>query len=214
MSIICLEGASAVGKSTTCKAFARRYHTYVVPETSELFKASGLQDKALSKWLLDRQIDRWSIAREQSLKYDYVILDGDIFKLWYDWVFGDSGLTVQEQGELLKDKIIQQEIAFPDAYVALWIDEEQLRARREADSSRTRKNFTKHLHMVKPQLKYFTFLQGLIPGYVGIHNATLVESNVDFMFQHLQQTPDIIGKQVEIFDQILHFYDTHQADQY
>ncbi|WP_051287301.1 hypothetical protein [Paenibacillus taiwanensis] len=214
MSIICLEGTSAVGKSTTCKAFAHRYHTYIVPETRELFQVSNLQGEALSKWLLERQLDRWIIAKEQSLKYDYVILDGDIFKLWYDWVFGDNGLSVQQQGAWLREKLIQQEIAFPDAYVALWIEEEELRARKEADFSKRRRNFMKHLQLVKPQLTYFTFLQGLNPRYVGIHKATSVDSNVDFIIQHVQQSPGVTGNQVDMFDQILHFYNTYQADRF
>ncbi|WP_157259493.1 hypothetical protein [Paenibacillus sp. OSY-SE] len=37
---------------------------------------------------MERQVDRWQIAMEKSREYDYVLLDGDIFKLWYDWVYG------------------------------------------------------------------------------------------------------------------------------
>lgn len=34
MPLLCLEGASAVGKTTTCKKLAEQYNAFIVPEVN------------------------------------------------------------------------------------------------------------------------------------------------------------------------------------
>lgn len=53
MPIICIEGTSAVGKSTTCRAFADKYDAYIVEETHFLFGPTNLQGIDLVKWQLE-----------------------------------------------------------------------------------------------------------------------------------------------------------------
>lgn len=90
MPIICLEGASSVGKSSTARVLADDFDAYVVAETAFLFErpnvVSGSADEL--KWFLDCNMKRWQIAIEQSKTHDLVVLDGDHIKLWYDWVYG------------------------------------------------------------------------------------------------------------------------------
>jgi len=38
MAVICLEGASAVGKTTTCNAIARITNAYIISEVNLLFE--------------------------------------------------------------------------------------------------------------------------------------------------------------------------------
>ena len=54
--IFCLEGASAIGKSTLAKELSRSYGFDVVPEANELFKRNA---NDYPNWYLDRQVERW-----------------------------------------------------------------------------------------------------------------------------------------------------------
>ena len=59
MSIICLEGASAVGKTTTSIAIAKKTNTYIIPEVNLLFERPTKETKT---WYLERQVGRWQIS--------------------------------------------------------------------------------------------------------------------------------------------------------
>ncbi|HEY9650862.1 MAG TPA: AAA family ATPase, partial [Coleofasciculaceae cyanobacterium] len=85
MPLICLEGASAVGKTTTSKALAERYGAYIVPEVNQLFQPPTPEP---IYWYFERQVERWTLAQSQLKNHDLVVLDGDPFQpLWYNWAF-------------------------------------------------------------------------------------------------------------------------------
>lgn len=54
--ILCLEGASAVGKTTICKELEKQYSAYIVPEVNLLFERPVDEQK---NWYLNRQVERW-----------------------------------------------------------------------------------------------------------------------------------------------------------
>ena len=68
MAIICLEGPSAVGKTTTSAALAEQGNTYVVSEIAELYgpPPAELGGWDRTQWLLDRQVFRWETAARMS----------------------------------------------------------------------------------------------------------------------------------------------------
>lgn len=85
MSLICLEGASAVGKTSTSNEIAKRTNASIIPEVNLLFERPKVESKT---WYLERQIERWQIAQEKLKTYDTVVLDGDIFQpLSYNWCY-------------------------------------------------------------------------------------------------------------------------------
>ncbi|MCR8843301.1 ATP-binding protein [Paenibacillus sp. SC116] len=206
MTIICIEGASSVGKSTTCKAFADRYNAYVVPETAFLFDKPQLEGKDLMMWLMERQVDRWKLAKEKSKEVEYVILDGDIFKIWYDWVYGFESMTLEATASYFREKIANQEISFPDAYVVLWIEEEKLRQRKHSDRTRSRRNFEKHLRLITPQLTYFKYMSSMMPRSVGIYKANSVEDNVRHILKQSEAVHGVRRDELSIFEQMIDFY--------
>lgn len=110
MTIICLEGASSVGKSTTCQQFATQYDAFIVRETGILFETPHLEGKELMMWLLERQIERWHIACEKNQQHEYVILDGDVFKIWYSWIYGYEHLSLDETANFFRKKLLENEI--------------------------------------------------------------------------------------------------------
>ncbi len=87
MTYICLEGASAVGKTTTSKYMKEKFDAFVVEEVNKLFIRPNPEPE---NWYFDKQVERWSIANKQDNKL--LIFDGDPFQpLWYNWSYNFEG---------------------------------------------------------------------------------------------------------------------------
>jgi hypothetical protein len=87
--IICVEGPSAVGKTTLVAALAASMSGHVVPEL-ETIDAPPRHESA--GWSADRSARRWQEARAMAAGTQAVLLDGDPFKgLWYNAVFRKDG---------------------------------------------------------------------------------------------------------------------------
>ncbi|HEX3522603.1 MAG TPA: hypothetical protein VHT52_11020, partial [Stellaceae bacterium] len=85
-AIICLEGASAAGKTTLSRAIAARMGAAVIAEVWALFERPSPEPPL---WYLERQVERWRFAVESAGKHGLSILDGDPFQpLWYGWAYG------------------------------------------------------------------------------------------------------------------------------
>ena len=180
MPIICFEGASAVGKTTTAKSFNEYYSAYVVPEVNELFTRP---ENESADWYFERQVERWTIAREQSKFYQLVILDGDPFQpLWYNWAYDFAGwqdLDFMER--FYQPRIRDKTICFPDLYFIFSADEPELRRRKTGDSSRQRSGFEKHLKMIEPQRRYFQAICDLSTNQVCFLETQTIASNIEFV---------------------------------
>ena len=180
VSIICFEGPSAVGKTTTADAFRADYEAFVVPEVNALF--SRPEDEP-ADWYLERQVERYSIAQENNKANRTVILDGDPFQpLWYGWVYGyvtQQRLDFMEQ--FYGPRILAGTIAFPDLYIVFGTSENELGSRRKSDTSRRRVNFEKHLKIIEPQQRYFHAMNRFSPGRVQFLEAESVHRNLEFI---------------------------------
>ncbi|MEN2768224.1 AAA family ATPase [Ornithinibacillus xuwenensis] len=177
MAIICLEGASAVGKTTTSNELARMKNTYIVPEVNLLFERPKFETNT---WYLERQVDRWKIAQEKQSKYDLVILDGDIFQpLSYNWCFD---FKIYEQSldiiyEFYREEIIKKKLMFPDKYFYLYTSINNLTNRKENDRTRKRRNFESHLDIIEPHQRYYEALYKFEPQFVQLIDAKNIEDN-------------------------------------
>jgi deoxyadenosine/deoxycytidine kinase len=185
MPIICLEGASGVGKSTTCKELAASFNAYVVKEVIELFE---VPENESTEWYLERQVERWIIANEKLKTHELVLLDGDIFQpLWYSWCYGFSqDRTLALLNNFYRKHLLNHTIDFPDGYMVLCTNETELRHRKEHDRTRKRTNFDKHLTFIEPQLHYFNAISHAVLGYVHIHDAKSIQNNVDYIVSNRQ----------------------------
>ena len=54
---------------------------------------------------------------------------------------------------------MENKISFPDLYIIFFTNVENLKFRKENDSTRQRRNFEKHLRLIEPHKKYFNFLK-------------------------------------------------------
>ncbi|HEX2204707.1 MAG TPA: hypothetical protein VHG91_15465 [Longimicrobium sp.] len=160
--IVCLEGPSAVGKTTLLGALARERGAATLPE---LDAGAPPPPGSSAAWFADQSAERWGRAVDRSEDAPLVVLDGDPLKgLWYNGVFADEGWEgVDVVAPLYRARIEAGALAFPDLYVVLAATEPQLRARRAADPTRTRRNFEKHLRLVAPLRRYFAALREAEP---------------------------------------------------
>ncbi|GAA0462301.1 AAA family ATPase [Alkalibacillus silvisoli] len=185
MAVICLEGASAVGKTTTSKEIARKTNTYIIPEVNLLFERPKRESKT---WYLERQVERWQIAQEKLREHDTVILDGDLFQpLSYNWCL-DFKLFNQSLDfiyEFYQKQIKAGRIGFPDKYFYLYASKTKLRYRKENDNTRRRGNFEKHLKIVEPHQRYYEALNQFVPHYVQQIEATTIDENIKVIIHNL-----------------------------
>jgi thymidylate kinase len=179
MPVICFEGPSSVGKTTTANAFRVAGSASVVREVNELYTRPADET---DEWYFERQADRWSIAREQSIHH-LVILDGDPFQpLWYNWAYNFvnwQDLNFMEA--FYKPRIQNRSIGFPDLYIIFSAGETELRKRKENDATRQRRGFETHLRMIEPQRRYFRALQMFSPWRVCFLDAKTIETNIKFI---------------------------------
>ena len=195
MPVLCFEGPSAVGKSTT----ARAMDASVVPEANLLFRRPATEAPT---WYLDRQVDRWALATNATP--GLVVLDGDPLQpLWYNWAFDYVGWqSLDELDAFYRPRIARGEIGFPDLYVLFQASDETLRTRKEGDPHARRRSFEAHLRFVRPQRRYFEAMQDFSPERVCVLDAVTVEENVRAIRQAAEgATPE--RRPVELFDHLV-----------
>ena len=184
MTIISLEGASAVGKTTTAEALCDEFDAYRVPEVNALFDASK-EDS--TTWYFERQCDRWKLAVDREREHELVVLDGDVLQpLWYNWIahrLSDELATIEEFAPLdsiyhfFREKMQERSVGFSDRYFLLYTDDSTLRRRKDNDETRTRRNFEGHLQFAMPQKHYFEKLQTLSQEKVRFVRAQSTDTN-------------------------------------
>jgi hypothetical protein len=206
MPIVCFEGPSAVGKTTLATALAEHAAAYVVPEVNLLYQRPA---DASPTWYLERQLDRWTQAYTQRAVTSLVILDGDPFQpFWYNWVYHFAGgSSLDTLVAFYRPHLCAGTLGFPDRYVLLTADELTLRQRKAADTYRQRRNFERHLHLIKPQQRYFAALGDLCHDLVEIVEATTLAQSID----QILTTATTIGSSrsretdIQLFDALVHW---------
>ena len=165
--IVVVEGPSGAGKTT----WARKHggaHALLesLPDHSVV---PGDEDAAARFWV-ERNVRRWQEVNEREFRDGLVVVDTDPFKLHYTWTLYRSGVATRRQWELERD-VAREAFAtgrfgIADLIYVSDVGEETLRARREADTTRTRRNFERHVRLRDSLLRWYEFIDGLEPGRV------------------------------------------------
>ena len=188
MTVVCLEGPSAAGKTTLAAAIASIAEGVVIPEVNQLFIRP---ESPPWTWYFDRQVERWIKANVAAKAGDLAILDGDIFQpLWYGWTYGyTEGASLKEMLEFYIPLFDNGTLTLPHRYCVLECAESELRRRRAADATRTRRNFERHLALVRAQRDYFDALSRLVPELIRWLPMSDVESSVRAVLAELADRP-------------------------
>lgn len=185
VTVIALEGASAVGKTTAAERLCEAFDAHRVPEVNERFERP---ERASATWYFERQCDRWRMATDRESDCEVVVLDGDVLQpLWYNWIarhLSNDRAAIEEFAppdavyRFYRERMSERAVGFPDRYFLLHASEEALRRRKADDETRTRRNFESHLRFAEPQRAYFERLRTRRPEMVRSVPARSVESTV------------------------------------
>jgi hypothetical protein len=197
--IVVVEGPSGAGKTTWCRTHGGRFALLEeVPDHSTV--PTGLEAQA--RFWVERNVARWAQVREREDRDGLVVVDVDPFKLHYVWTLWRTGQVPELEWDLQREASRKAfsagEYALADLYLVSNIDEPTLRARRDADTMRTRRGFESHVRLRDSLLRWYCAIDELEPG------------RVRFELPDAGLTPDLLalGPRVvrsgaDLFDQLL-----------
>jgi hypothetical protein len=167
--IVAIEGPSAAGKTTWCRTHAPHTH---VPEPPENVAAPNLlaDPSRVAQFWIDDNVERWQRALEIERKHGVAVCDGDPLKLYYSWALSKTGVMGRELFDievgLYREQICKQQIGFVDQVLWLDVSIDELRRRRQADSTRRRRRHEMHLSLVPWMKLWFETREKVLPGSV------------------------------------------------
>lgn len=213
MSIICFEGASAVGKTALSAYLRDNYSAFVIPEVNLLFEGKETEPKF---WYFEKQIERWKMAVEAAKNHKIAILDGDPFQpLWYNWSYNfDFGEPLETIAGFYKEKLAAGEIDFPDRYFILTAESGELRNRKTNDALRTRKNFERHLRFIQPQIACFNFIKSISYDLVEFIENTEIEESAEKIIYSIGDDYSGEFSSRELFGEIENWLKQHDAEEF
>jgi len=181
--IIVVEGSSGAGKTTWCRAHAG---ANALLEALPDHATVPTDPQAAARFWVERNVARWEEVLAREARDGLVVVDTDPFKLHFVWtLFRTRQVSEVEwttQRDVARDAFASERYALADLFLVSNIDDGTLRARRETDPSRTRRNFERHVLLRDSLLRWYSAIDRLEPGRVvfGLPAAGI--------------TPDLIAK--------------------
>lgn len=165
--IIVVEGPSGAGKTTWSRAHGGRFALLeALPDHSTV---PGEPEAAARFWV-ERNVARWQEVLRREQRDGLVVVDVDPFKLHYVWTLWRTGQVPEAEWDLQREASRKAfsagEYALADLYLVSDIDEATLRARRDADTTRTRGGFERHVRLRDSLLRWYRAIDELEPGRV------------------------------------------------
>lgn len=165
--IVVVEGPSGAGKTTWCRTHGG--HRALLEELPDHATVPP-EPEAQARFWVERNTSRWKQVLEHERRDGLVVVDTDPFKLHYVWTLWRSGQASGREWELQREASRQAfsagEYALADLYLVSDIDEASLRARRDADATRTRRGFERHVKLRDSLQRWYRAIDELDPGRV------------------------------------------------
>jgi hypothetical protein len=165
--IIVVEGPSGAGKTTWCR---RHGGDDAVLESLPDRTTVPTDEEAAAWFWVERNVARWNEVLERERRKGMVIVDTDPFKLHYAWTLWRTGRTSEREWQLqrdgARDAFGADRYGLADLFLVADVDDATLRKRRDADATRTRRNFETHARLRDSLLRWYSAIDALDPGRV------------------------------------------------
>jgi hypothetical protein len=165
--IVVVEGPSGAGKTTWCRAHGGRF---ALLEELPDHATVPAELEAQARFWVERNVARWKQVVQREKRDGLVVVDVDPFKLHYVWTLWRSGQASEREWDLQREAsraaFSAGEYALADLYLVSDIDEVTLRARRDADTTRTRRGFDTHVLLRPSLLRWYRAIDDIEPGRV------------------------------------------------
>jgi len=197
--IVVVEGPSGAGKTTWCRTHGGSHALLEsLPDGSIVPEDEG----AAARFWVDRNVARWAEVSAREGRDGLVVVDTDPFKLHFTWSLYQSGQTTRRAWELMREVAREAFVAgrygLADLIYVSDVDEPTLRKRREADTTRTRRNFERHVKLRDSLIDWYRAIDAIEPGRVVFG---LPESGIDPKLLALGQRATRSG--AALFDRLL-----------
>ncbi|MGM0884899.1 MAG: hypothetical protein ACQEXQ_28140 [Bacillota bacterium] len=216
MTIIGIDGASAVGKTTTSARLASDHGAFHIPEINTWWKQRPIPE--YREWWFERQVDRWTIAQEQQKNHSLVVIDIDLFQpFWYNWAFDFQlfgGQSLEFVSDYYRKLILNRKIGFPDKYYVLSTNKTELRNRKEKDHTRLRRGFEMNLQIIGPLKQYFEVLNAFVPDLVCFIDSIDIEKNVESIQNTIPTGTRNHTYSVDLFDYMVDWLSKNKASEF
>ena len=197
--IVVVEGPSGAGKTTWCR---RHGGAYALLEDLPDHSTVPQEPETQARFWVDRNVARWKLVLDRERLDGLVVVDVDPFKLHYVWTLWRTGQVSEREWDLQREAsriaFSAGEYALADLYLVSDIDEATLRARRDADTTRTRRGFERHVLLRDSLLRWYRAIEALEPG------------RVHFELPDAGLTPDLLaigprkmGSGADLFERLL-----------
>ena len=198
--LIVVEGVSAAGKTTWCRQHAA---AFTVPESTPRDDAPDpLQHPAAAAlFWVGQHKRRWQAARAMEQSSGLAVCDTDPLKLHYPWSLWQVGAASQDYWHAAsgatRAAIANEALGFAAIYLVKCIDPHLARQQRDADPTRSRRNFDLHIKLHDPLMAWYQALEQLMPGAIIWHFP------VDGLASLPTRTTPTESHSLQIFDQLM-----------
>ena len=123
-----------------------------------------------ARFWVERNVARWNEVLELERKNGIVVVDTDPFKLHYVWTKWRTGSATEPewiaQRDAAREAFTAGRYCLADLFLVSDISMEELRRRRDADTTRTRRSFDIHVQLRDSLLAWYRAIDALGPGRV------------------------------------------------
>jgi hypothetical protein len=164
--LVVVEGISAAGKTTWCQRHAAHR---TIPETGPCDDAPdpALDPVGAARFWVEQSARRWMAARAMERLSGIAVCDTDPLKLHYVWSLWQIGVASErywrEQCVATRDAIANSRLGFADIYLVKRIDPLLARQQRDADPTRSRRNFELHVKLHDPLIAWYRTMEKVLP---------------------------------------------------
>ena len=162
--IVVVEGPSGAGKTTWTAKHGGRY---ALLERIPDHAAVPVDEEDAARFWVERNVARWHEVMEREQRDGLVVVDTDPLKLHFTWSLFEVGYASRREWELARDAardaVASARYGFADLAFVSDADEATLRARRDADTTRSRRNFERHVRLRDTTLDWYRAIATLDP---------------------------------------------------